>query len=301
MTEMMELESTEVQKSISLYPQTGEWTMMSDMAKTLISSGMLPQNIDTPQKALAVMLKGRELGIPAMQSFTHVYVIEGKPACSSELMLALMARGGVTWEWINDGRGKDKTASIKFSRKDFPDFVSTFSFQDAEKIVKYEKGKPVKATETYTWKQYLPNMLRARAISNGARSFAPDLIGGMSYTVEELIDYDSVNAVEAEVKEVDVKMTKELEVKKRNRALKKRESEFKRLVKAIDSFGIAMGSLDEVESYFAKHHNIEINKNTNDPVLEFSQLDEIDDLEGVIEDLRTLFTDLSKSTKDVVS
>lgn len=211
----------------SIYPLEGEWKLMMSMASTLVKSGMLPQSINTPQQALAVMLKGRELGIPAMQSFSHIYVVSGKPACSSELMLALLARGGVTWTWKKDGTDR-KCAEIVFHRKGFKDYLSRFTLQDAEKIVKYEDGKQKKATETYTWKSYMPNMLRARAISNGARIIGPDLIGGMSYTVEELVQNDSVASVEVEVREVTEDMDNKTEERKRKVVLG-------RVLKAMDS------------------------------------------------------------------
>ena len=211
----------------SIYPLEGEWKLMMSMASTLVKSGMLPQSINTPQQALAVMLKGRELGIPAMQSFSHIYVVSGKPACSSELMLALLARGGITWTWKKDGTDR-KCAEIIFHRKGFKDYLSRFTLEDAEKIVKHEDGKQKKATDTYTWKSYMPNMLRARAISNGARIIGPDLIGGMSYTVEELVQNDSVAAVEAEVRGV----TEDIDNKTEER---KRKAVFGRVLKAIDS------------------------------------------------------------------
>lgn len=211
----------------SIYPLEGEWKLMMQMAGTLVKSGMLPQSIHTPQQALAIMLKGRELGIPAMQSFSHIYVVSGKPACSSELMLALLARGGVTWKWKKDGTDR-KCAEIIFYRKNFPDYASRFSIEDAEKIIKYEDGKQKRATETYTWKSYMPNMLRARAISNGARIIGPDLIGGMSYTVEELVKNDSIDAVEVEVREVTESMD-------RGREERKRKAILGRVVKAMDS------------------------------------------------------------------
>jgi len=280
-------------KNISLYPQVGEWSMMNDMAKTLISSGMLPSSIDTPQKAMAVMLKGRELGIPAMQSFTHIYVVEGKPACSSELMLALMARGGVSWEWLDDGRGKNKCAVINFSRQGFPDYVSSFSYEDAEKIVKYEKGKPVKATETYTWKQYLPNMLRARAISNGARVFAPDLIGGMSYTVEELIDHDSVNAIEVEVKEVNSELAEANKVKLEKKKESQRASQYKKILNAVEQFGIAVGNTDAVKSYFSDELGVDLKD--EDPCLTLEDLDPIEDLEAVLSRLRVIYKEVKET------
>jgi hypothetical protein len=280
----------------SLYPIQGEWTMMMDMAKMLVGSGMIPTSIDKPQKAMAIMLKGRELGIPAMQSFSHIYVVEGKPACSSELMLALMARGGVTWEWVKDGRGTDRTASIKFSRKGFPDYISTFTFADAEKIVKREGGQLLKATETYTWKQYLPNMLRARAVSNGARAFAPDLIGGMSYTIEELVDYDSIDAVEAEVKVSADDLREQNEKRKAVKNKAKREAEIKRVLKAVDAIAELSGTDKYANEFFVEKYG-DLDGYGEDFDVRQTQFEGIEDLENLLAELRKLYVGVDDALK----
>lgn len=160
----------------ALMPAPEEWKLMLHMAGTLVKSGMLPVAVKTPEAAVTIMLKGRELDIPAMQSFSHIHVIKGKPTCSAELMLAILARGGVTWTWLEDGEGE--TARIQFHRPGFGDCDGTFSLEQA-KAAGLLSSNPV-------WKSYPANMLRARAISNGARMIAPDLLSGMSYTPEEM-------------------------------------------------------------------------------------------------------------------
>ena len=286
----------------SVYPLEGEWKLMMSMAGTLVKSGMLPQSIQTPQQALAIMLKGRELGIPAMQSFSHIYVVNGKPACSSELMLALLARGGVTWTWKKDGTDR-KLAEVVFHRKGFKDYLSRFTLQDAEKIVKYEDGQKKKATETYTWKSYMPNMLRARAISNGARIIGPDLIGGMSYTVEELVQNDSVAAVETEVREV----TEGMEKKKEQRRL---NSLTKRVMKAINSIHDLTEdtewnrAISEMFSCFGITRSVSEEGHYAYSDIETLYLEKIegmdaDKLESVLEDLRKVYKEFKAELKEV--
>ena len=186
-------------------PTAGDWKTITDMADALVRSGFLPEAVNTPQKAAAIMLKGRELGIPAMQSFGHIHVIKGKPTCSSELMMALLARGGVTWEWTEDGYD-GKVAGILFRRKGFKDALGRYTIKEAEKAKLLGKD---------SWKNYPANMLRARAISNGARMIGPDLLSGMSYTPEEMgaeVNEDSepleveVEVVEPEPEPVDAEV-----------------------------------------------------------------------------------------------
>ena len=73
-------------------PSPAEWANIFDMAEKLVPTGFLPESIKTPAQAAAVMLKGRELGIPPMYALSNIAVIKGKPTCGAELMLALIYR-----------------------------------------------------------------------------------------------------------------------------------------------------------------------------------------------------------------
>ena len=97
---MTEASSALVEQPNSQLPAMDKWIQIMGMGDVLVRSGFLPDAVKTKEQAAAIILKGNELGIPAMQSFSHLHVIKGKPTCSSELMLALLARGGVAWEWV---------------------------------------------------------------------------------------------------------------------------------------------------------------------------------------------------------
>ena len=166
------------------------------VCETLVKSEFLPKNIDTPQKAAAIALKGNELGIPLMHSFSHIHIIKRTPACSAELQLGLLRRGGVTWEFAEN---TDETATIIFSRPGFQPYTSSFTMEEASRAG---------LTSNPTWKQYPKAMLRARAISAGARVIGPDLIGGMSYTPEELgatVNMETGEVIETQAEVVDTK------------------------------------------------------------------------------------------------
>lgn len=177
---------------LSIMPAASEWQMIISMADTLVKSGFLPKAIKTKEAAAAIILKGRELALPPMTAFGSIHVISGKPSCSSDLQLALLARGGVTWEWLKDG--SDGEAVIQFKRKGFGDAFGRFTIAEARiaEVIEVEyhgQNKNVKRTKLAdkdTWKSYPANMLRARAVSNGARMIGSDLLMGMIYTPEEL-------------------------------------------------------------------------------------------------------------------
>lgn len=195
---MTEASSALVEQPNSQLPAMDKWIQIMGMGDVLVRSGFLPDAVKTKEQAAAIILKGNELGIPAMQSFSHIHVIKGKPTCSSELMLALLARGGVAWEWVKSDQNE---AEIKFIREGYGPVSGYFSMEAAKNA---NLNSPV-------WKSYPGNMLRARAISNGARMIAPDLLAGMSYTPEELgavVDEDGAIVdfiVDAAISEVEVK------------------------------------------------------------------------------------------------
>ncbi len=159
----------------STLPTATEWDTIMGIAKVLVASKLLPETIKTAEAAATIILKGREMDIPAMQAFSHIYVLKGKPTCSAELQLSLLARGGVTWEWTADG--SDGQAEIVFSRPGFKPCHARFSLEDA---------KTAGLTRNPTWTNYPAAMLRARAISIGARMIGPDMLCGMSYPPEEM-------------------------------------------------------------------------------------------------------------------
>lgn len=171
----------------SLIPTADEWSQLKELCGIAVRSGLIPQK--TPEQAITVALKGRELGIPPMQAFTHIVVIQGKPSMSSELMLALIYQRipGVKIEFIetsnlicklNITRPGEKTEEWKFDMED---------------------AKAAQVSGKENWKKYPAAMLRARCISAMARAKCPDALMGVSYTPEELGD-----TKEPEIKQPEV-------------------------------------------------------------------------------------------------
>lgn len=152
-----------------------EWALMRDQAGVLVGTGFLPATIKTPEQALAVMLKGREIGVPAMYALSNIAVIQGKPACTAELMLALTYRDhGDDAIFFTAASGA--TATTSYKRRHWRE-RQTFSFTlDHARTAGLSGGN---------WAKYPAAMLRARCISAVARMAFPDSISGM-YTPEEL-------------------------------------------------------------------------------------------------------------------
>lgn len=160
-----------------LIPSAQELTILKQVGEMAISSGFLPAGINTAEKAIVIALKGKEIGIPPMQSFSQIAVIQGKPTISAELMLALAYKNVPSAEIIFT-QTDDKACVIKARRNQNHEY-STFSFtiEDAGKAGLSGKDN---------WRKYTAAMLRARAISACARALFADAIAGCSYTPEEL-------------------------------------------------------------------------------------------------------------------
>jgi len=150
--------------------------MAQQQAGMLVKTGFLPDSIKTPEQAIAIMMKGRELGIPSMYALSNIVIIKGKPTCNSELMLALIYRdhGDAAMKIIESNH---QICKIAYKRSQWPTHqVNHFSVEDAQRAG---------LMTTDTWKKYTAAMLRARCISAVARMAFPDSIAGM-YTPEEL-------------------------------------------------------------------------------------------------------------------
>ena len=151
-----------------------EYRMMSSMADALVSSGFLPQSVNTPQKAVAIILVGRELGIAPWQALSTINVIQGKPTISPQLMLGLINRSGQLEDMKVTDDGTTCTVIMKRSGRTPHTF--TFSMADANAMGLSSKDN---------WKKQPAVMRQWRAVGGCARIVFPDIILGL-YTPEEM-------------------------------------------------------------------------------------------------------------------
>jgi len=157
-------------------PTALDFPAMMKMAETLVKSGFLPQAIKTPAQAVAIVMTGRELGIPPMQALRQINVLMGKPTMSAELMLGLAYKNikGFKYELIETTAER---CVCKFTRPGHKPLTHTFTIEDAKSLGLAGKDN---------WKKQPGVMLRWRTISAGLRLIAPDAIAGV-YTPEELM------------------------------------------------------------------------------------------------------------------
>jgi hypothetical protein len=153
----------------------GEWQAMREQAKALVSSKFLPKAVDTPEKAIAVMMTGRELGIGPMQALRCVHIIDGKPTLAAELIAALVLKR-VPGAVFEVAQSTNERCVVVAARPGRPEHEYPFTMEDA---------KAAGLTGKDNWKKYPRAMLRSRAITEAARAVFPDATMGL-YDPDEL-------------------------------------------------------------------------------------------------------------------
>lgn len=154
------------------------WNIMRDQANVLVKSGFLPAAINTPEKALAIMQKGKELGIPPMEALSSINVIQGKPSVSPQLMLALARRTGELIDLKMDAN--DKGATVTVTRKGQSPYTTSFGVKEATEMGLINKDN---------YKKQPAVMYQWRAVAQNLRVTFPDAISGL-YLVEEMTGGD---------------------------------------------------------------------------------------------------------------
>ena len=144
------------------------------IAKMAAASGMC--TVRKWEEAAYLLATGYELGLSPMQSLRGIYVVNGKPVLSADLLVAVVRRSGLCESW-HVIESTDERCSITTRRKGEPEAATrTWTMADAKRA--QITGKPI-------WSQYPRTMLRHRCASDLARDVYPDVILSL-YDPEEL-------------------------------------------------------------------------------------------------------------------
>jgi hypothetical protein len=144
------------------------------LGQVLAESGFFQDSRGAAQAAVKVMA-GAELGFGPVTSMTGVYIVKGRVTVSANLMAAAIKRHPSYTFRVKVHT--DDECVIDFIEDGEVIGTSSFSMDDAKKAG---------LTSSQTWKSYPRNMLYARAVSNGAKWYCPDVFGGPIYTPDEL-------------------------------------------------------------------------------------------------------------------
>lgn len=148
---------------------------LSELGKVFVESGFF-QDTRQASQAIVKVLAGRELGFGPIASMTGVYVIQGRISMSANLLAAAIKRTGKYNFLVKEMT--DAVCKIEYREKIDGKWevigVSEFTAADAKRAM------------TKNMDKFPRNMLYARAMSNGARWYCPDVFGGPVYTPEEM-------------------------------------------------------------------------------------------------------------------
>lgn len=171
-------------------------------AQVLADAGLLPAAYrKQPANVLLAMQLGEELGLRQLQALRLLNVVEGTPSLGAEGVRAcILAAGHDVWteEIAYNRHNVPVSATVKGKRRDTErEYVGTFTLDQAVRAGlcaagRDDEGEVLAVTarsgngKVLPWEAYTEAMLEARATTTlGRRAFA-DVLGGLSYTAEEL-------------------------------------------------------------------------------------------------------------------
>ena len=225
------------------------YSEIEQISKAFVASGMFGEDMDKISKGITKIMAGQELGLAPFASMRAVHVIEGNATLSANTMAGMVKSSGrydytvvkkeldgCTIDFYEYQKGK----RVKMGTESFdidearmagmfdPECEAAPLKHNIRKITMYKKGGGSWQKDgcncKANWKNYPKAMMFARAISNGVRSYCPDVFSGMLvYTPDELAA--QVNA-SGEVIDMDAdgNVTNMPEQKKSAEAEKKEEA-----------------------------------------------------------------------------
>lgn len=153
---------------------------VEQIGKAFVASGMFGRDIDRVSKAITKIMAGQELGMAPFAAMRAIHVIEGNATLSANTMAAMIKRSG-----RYDYEVKEKSATkcvIDFfeTRGGTRRKIGTETFDE-------EEAKAAGLLNKNNWRNYPKSMMFARCMSNGVRTYAPDVFNGMLvYTPDEM-------------------------------------------------------------------------------------------------------------------
>lgn len=154
---------------------------MLSQAELYVKSGFFPKHIDTKEKAVVIMMKGRELGLPFTEALGKICVINGIATTKVETLLGLARRTRQMEDFKQAFKPNEinpQYCEVTIKRKGQSPHTCRFGDEEALTLGLTAKDNYKKQKATmYSW----------RAISKNLRVTFPDAIGGL-YLEEEIAE-----------------------------------------------------------------------------------------------------------------
>jgi hypothetical protein len=170
----METKPTYETRALAVAPQLTlqTWSMIEAIGPAMHKARLF--GVSNPEQAMAIMLKGYELGLSLTASFEFVQVIQGHVGLSPRGCLALIQQSplceALSIEDHTDDQGNPERCTVTMARGNFT-YSVTVTMADAQRAGLVKPGSG--------WEKWPANMLRWRAVGFCADVVLPDVIGGM--------------------------------------------------------------------------------------------------------------------------
>jgi hypothetical protein len=168
------------------------WEDTARFAAHLAPTEFVPKDLrNKPAAIAAAMLRANELGISPMEGLAKIHVINGRPGLAAELMRALVQRAGHEI-WTEEHTQTRVTVCGQRRGSEHVEKV-TWTADDVKRAGLAGDGH----------KKYPRAMLFARATAELCRMQFADVLAGMSYAIEELVDLEPDDLLPDEIIDVN--------------------------------------------------------------------------------------------------
>ncbi len=152
------------------------------LSEIFAKSGMF-SDVKTQFQAFVKIIAGRELGFSPIDSMTNIFFVKDRRGLTSAALALLIKKSG-KYDYVIEKLDEKECILAFFKVTEKENILigkSSFTFADGAKAGLVNKDN---------WKNYPRNCLFARALANGIRWYAPDVVCG--YAIEEMEDLPTV-------------------------------------------------------------------------------------------------------------
>jgi len=188
--------------SATVVPTESRFSTIVRLADYVSKSGLCPDVLrKKPEDIGVIMLMANDLGVPLMAAVNQFYVVKGKVGMEAKLMRSLVRRDGHSIAPVesNDPWFRQVVHGKRADNGDEDEFEYTLDDAlDQKLILRWERTddgrvKVTPADGRAPWGTIPRTMLRNRATSALCRDLFPDCLAGVTYTPDDLGDFDTID------------------------------------------------------------------------------------------------------------
>lgn len=167
------LQPYRVQPPTALLPTTDELNMIRAIAQTASKeTSLLPKIAGKPMtegQAAVIMLYGREMGVQPLAALNQIYVVNGRPQASAQLMIGLM-------------QSADPNAGVEILERTIEKARVRITYKGRSQTFEatMDDAKRANLTKNPVWSSYPKQMLVWTAVRTGVRLMAPDALNALA-------------------------------------------------------------------------------------------------------------------------